>query len=111
MVKRRFPRPKDFISLIGFRWPNLNRKEVRLSKVTNLWDLRELASKRTPRSVFDYTDGASGSEASLNRAREVFSKVEFSPRVLRDVTHVDTSVDILGQKNALPFLPLIRYLP
>jgi len=103
MVKRRFPRPKEVISLIGFRWPNLNRKQVRLSKATNLWDLREQASKRTPRSVFDYTDGASGSEASLNRAREVFSKVEFSPRVLRDVTNVDTSVDILGQKNSLPF--------
>ena len=92
MVKRRFPRPLEVISLIGFRWPNLNRKQVRLNKATNIWDIREIASKRTPRSVFDYTDGASGSEASLNRARETFNNVEFSPRVLRDVTNVDTSV-------------------
>ena len=103
MVKRRLPRPLEVISLIGFRWPNLNRKQVKLNKATNIWDIRELASKRTPRSVFDYTDGASGSEASLNRARETFNNVEFSPRVLRDVTNVDTSVDILGKKNALPF--------
>jgi L-lactate dehydrogenase (cytochrome) len=103
MVKRRLPRPLEVISLIGFRWPNLNRKLVKLNQATNLWDIRELALKRTPRSVFDYTDGASGSEASLNRARETFNNVEFSPRVLRDVTNVDTSVQILGKKNALPF--------
>ncbi|MEY3515712.1 MAG: hypothetical protein RLY38_864, partial [Actinomycetota bacterium] len=92
MVKRRLPRPLEVISLIGFRWPSLNRKQVKLNQAVNIWDIRELASKRTPRSVFDYTDGASGSEASLNRARETFNNVEFSPRVLRDVTNVDTSV-------------------
>jgi len=103
MVKRRVPRPLEVISLIGFRKPSFNRKQISLNKVTNLWDMRNLALKRTPRSVFDYTDGASGSEASLNRTRETFQKVEFSPRVLRDVTNVDTSVNILGKKNALPF--------
>ncbi len=79
MVKRRLPRPLEVISLIGFRWPSFNRKQVKLNKATNIWDIRELALKRTPRSVFDYTDGASGSEASLNRARETFNNVEFSP--------------------------------
>ncbi len=103
MVKRRVPRPLEVISLIGFRKPSFNRKQISLNKVTNLWDMRNLALKRTPKSVFDYTDGASGSEASLNRTRETFQKVEFSPRVLRDVTNVDTSVNILGKKNALPF--------
>jgi len=42
MVKRRFPRPLEVISLIGFRWPNLNRKEVRLNKATNLLHPKEL---------------------------------------------------------------------
>jgi hypothetical protein len=43
MVKRRLPRPLEVISLIGFRWPNLNRKLVKLNQATNLWDIRELA--------------------------------------------------------------------
>jgi L-lactate dehydrogenase (cytochrome) len=76
---------------------------VRLAKAANLEDIREIAKKRTPKAVFDYTDGAAGTEASLNRAKEVFNSVEFSPRVLRDVTNIDTAIDLLGKPNSLPF--------
>lgn len=103
MTKRRFPRPSEIFPLIGFSLPSLKRNEVRLAKTADLEDIRKLAKKRTPRAVFDYTDGAAGSESSLNRAREVFNSVEFSPRVLRDVTNIDTSIDLLGKPNALPF--------
>lgn len=103
MTKRRFPRPAEIIPLIGFSLPSLKRNEARLAKTADLQDIRKLARKRTPRAVFDYTDGAAGSEASLNRAREVFDSVEFSPRVLRDVTNIDTSIDLLGKPNSLPF--------
>ena len=103
MTKRRLPRPSEILPLIGFSLPSLKRNEVRLAKTANLEDVRKLARKRTPRAVFDYTDGAAGSEASLNRAREVFNSVEFSPRVLRDVTNIDTSIDLLGKPNSLPF--------
>lgn len=103
MTKRRFPRPSEILPLIGFSLPSLKRNEVRLAKTADLEDIRKLAQKRTPRAVFDYTDGAAGSESSLNRAREVFNSVEFSPRVLRDVTKIDTSIDLLGKPNSLPF--------
>ena len=103
MTKRRFPRPSEIIPLIGFSFPSFKRNEARLAKTADLQDIRKLALKRTPRAVFDYTDGAAGSESSLNRAREVFDSVEFSPRVLRDVTNIDTSIDLLGKPNSLPF--------
>jgi L-lactate dehydrogenase (cytochrome) len=103
MIKRRLPRPKEILPLIGFSLPSLKRNQVRLAKAANLEDIRKIARKRTPRAVFDYTDGAAGTESSLNRAREVFDSVEFSPRVLRDVTTVDTSIDLLGKTNSLPF--------
>jgi L-lactate dehydrogenase (cytochrome) len=103
MTKRRFPRPKEILPLIGFSFPSFKRTQVRLAKAADLSDIRKIARKRTPRAVFDYTDGAAGSESSLNRAREVFDSVEFSPRVLRDVTEIDTSIDLLGKPNALPF--------
>ena len=103
MTKRRFPRPSEIIPLIGFSLPSFKRNEARLAKTADLQDIRKLALKRTPRAVFDYTDGAAGSESSLNRAREVFDSVEFSPRVLRDVTNIDTSIDLLGKPNSLPF--------
>jgi L-lactate dehydrogenase (cytochrome) len=59
--------------------------------------------RRVPRSVFDYTDGAAGSELTLRRSVEAYSRVEFTPRVLRDVSEVDCSVEMLGQRSTLPF--------
>lgn len=54
--------------------------------------------------MFDYTDGAAGSEATLDRSRDAYTRVEFSPRVLRDVSSVDTEVEMLGVRSALPFV-------
>jgi len=53
--------------------------------------------------AFDYTEGAAEGEVSLARARQAFEDVEFHPRVLRDVSIVDTSVEVLGGRSALPF--------
>jgi len=64
-----------------------------------------MARRRVPRAVFDYTDGAAGvDEASLRRARAVFARVEFQPRVLSDVSRVDTSTSILGERAELPLV-------
>src|SRR6185436_10298565 len=57
----------------------------------------------TPRAAFDYTDGAADGEVSLSRARQAFADVEFHPSVLRDVSNVDTSRIVLGERTALPF--------
>jgi L-lactate dehydrogenase (cytochrome) len=54
--------------------------------------------------VFDYTDGAAETESSLRRARDAFARVEFVPRVLRDVSSVDLSTTILGRPAALPLV-------
>ena len=54
--------------------------------------------------MFDYTDGGSEGEITLRRATEAFERVEFSPRVLRDVSTVDTSTLILGQRSELPLV-------
>ena len=62
-----------------------------------------MARRRVPVPVFDYVDGAAGSESTLRRSREAFARVEFAPRVLRDVHDVDISTVMLGQRAALPF--------
>lgn len=55
-----------------------------------------MAKRRVPPSVFDYSDGAAGSESSLVRSRDAYARVEFMPRVLRNVADVDVSVEMLG---------------
>ena len=37
--------------------------------------------RKTPRAVFDYTDGAGGEEISLNRSRQAYRELEFHPHV------------------------------
>jgi L-lactate dehydrogenase (cytochrome) len=78
--------------------------ERRLASAATIWDLRSIAKRHVPRAVFDYTDGAAESEASLRRSREAFARVEFVPSVLRDVSEVDTSTTILGRPSAMPLV-------
>ena len=79
-------------------------RQRRLARASSIRDLRQIARRRTPRSVFDYVDGAAESEASLARARRVYADIEFQPRVLRDVSGVDPSATLLGQASTLPLI-------
>lgn len=88
--------------LLRFRKPILNPRKRALSKALTIYDLREIAKKRTPRGPFDYTDGAADQEISLRRARSTFEQIEFQPYVLRDVSKADLSTDLLGRKMNLP---------
>ncbi len=101
--KRRFPSPRDLAPLVHFKKFDPNARRRRLAKAHTIADLRAIAKQRTPRGAFDYTDGAAEAELSLGRARQAFLDIEFHPAILRDVSSVDTSVDILGGPSALPF--------
>jgi L-lactate dehydrogenase (cytochrome)/glycolate oxidase len=101
-VKRRFPGVKELAGLMRFRKPIFNGRKRRLSRALTIYDLRDIAKRRTPKAPFDYTDGGADSESSLIRARSTFERVEFQPRILRDVSVVDTSVKMLGQTMSMP---------
>ncbi len=103
MIKRRIPSIKDIFSQIGSPNRNQSALERKLSYCADIWDIRALAKKKVPPLVFDYTDGAAGCELSLKRSRDAYARVEFMPKVLRDVSQIDLSVDILGTKSALPY--------
>ena len=103
MTQRRLPRPSEILPLIGMPDRTQSHLQRRLERCASVADVRLLAKRRVPPSVFDYTDGAAGSEASLRRSRNAYSRVEFTPRVLRNVADIDTSVEMLGRRSALPF--------
>ena len=102
MGKRQFPRWSDLKPIIGFKSPFSRTSEV--SRAVTISQLRSIGKAKTPRAVFDYTDGAAGEELSYGRAYEAFRQLEFHPRVLRDVSTVDTSITIFGASSALPFI-------
>jgi L-lactate dehydrogenase (cytochrome) len=100
---RRLRRPSELLPLIGMPDQSRSRLQRRLDRCASVWDVRALAHRRVPRAVFDYVDGAAMSESSLARSRAAYRRVEFTPRVLRDVSEVDLSIDLLGQRSDLPF--------
>lgn len=102
--KRRIPRPADFAEYLKFKPLERDSITRRLAGAHTVEDLARLARRRTPTSVFDYVAGAAEAEISLARAREAFSRVEFQPHVLRDVSAVDLTTSILGKESALPLI-------
>ncbi|HEY7736704.1 MAG TPA: alpha-hydroxy acid oxidase [Candidatus Limnocylindrales bacterium] len=103
-IRRRLPRWRDLRPYLRTGPIRLSPVERRLASAATVWDLRSVARRHVPRAVFDYTDGAAESETSLRRSREAYSRVEFQPSVLRDVSAVDTSAMILGRQAALPLV-------
>jgi L-lactate dehydrogenase (cytochrome) len=104
MVKRQVPRLGELLELMKFRKPELNARRRRLNAALTIGDLRTIAKRRTPKAAFDYTDGSAEDEISLDRARQAFLDIEFSPSILRGLPDVvDTSCQIFGGPSALPF--------
>lgn len=71
-------------------------------KAASIGDYRELARRRLPRFLFDYIDGGSYSETTLRRNVSDLQDIALRQRVLRDVSNIDLSTTLFGQKNTLP---------
>jgi len=103
-LKRQFPRWKNIKPLLGWSLPKDPFADRKLKKVVNLAEMRLLSKKRVPKAVFDYVDGGANDELAFIRSQEVYSRVEFRARVLRDVSTIDLTANIVGQKSALPII-------
>lgn len=65
-------------------------------------DFRELARRRLPHFLFEYIDGGSYSETTLRLNVEDLRDIALRQRVLRDVSGLDLSTELFGQKLRLP---------
>lgn len=65
-------------------------------------DYRELARRRLPQFLFEYIDGGSFAEVTLGRNVDDLRNVALRQRVLNDVSQIDLSTTLFGQKMALP---------
>jgi L-lactate dehydrogenase (cytochrome) len=93
-----------FRSTVQFRRLELDPVERRLRTAVNVDDLRRIARRRLPRGVFDYIDGAAEDERSLVYNAAAFTRWEFAPNVLRDVSSIDTSTDLFGTRCSMPIV-------
>ena len=74
------------------------------SKVVNIDDLRRMARRRVPQSVFDYLDGGAESELTLHENCRAFRDVTFRPRGAVSVGDCDLSATVIGHKLSVPFM-------
>ena len=65
-------------------------------------DYRELARRRVPRFLFDYIDGGSYGEVTSRRNVQDLEQVALRQRVLRDVSKLQLSTELFGQKVSMP---------
>jgi (S)-mandelate dehydrogenase len=59
------------------------------SGAVSVADLRRMAQRRVPRSVFDYLDGGAESEITLAENCRAFRDISFRPRGALDRSYVE----------------------
>ncbi len=75
---------------------------LQLQSLHSIAQLRQAARRRLPRGVFDFYDGGAEDEATLADNQAAFRRLRLVPKVLRDVSRVDTVTDLFGSPMNLP---------
>lgn len=68
----------------------------------NIFDFAALAKKKLDPMAWDYLDGGSEDEMALLDNRRAFNDLIIRPRMLVDVSKIDTRVELFGKKIAYP---------
>jgi L-lactate dehydrogenase (cytochrome) len=73
-----------------------------MRRAASIGDYRALARARLPHFLFEYLDGGSYDEVTLRRNVEDLQAVALRQRVLRDVSGINLSTELFGQRWAMP---------
>lgn len=84
--------------------PTKRDRTVESPRVVCIQDLRSIAKRRVPKSVFDYLDGGAEGEVTLRENCRVFEDVTFRPRHAVVEASCSLSTRVLGLDLAVPFL-------
>ena len=67
-------------------------------------ELERFARRVLPPEAFAYLAGGAGSEETMRANRAAFERRRIVPRMLRDVSSRDTSIELFGRRLPFPFL-------
>jgi glycolate oxidase len=67
-------------------------------------EIIQAAHRNLPQDVWDYLSGGAESETTMRRNRMGFDCLALRPRVLVDVSKIDTSTTFLGQRLRIPVM-------
>jgi L-lactate dehydrogenase (cytochrome) len=92
------------LGVFQIRMPEIRLTKRRLARSATVADLRRIARRRLPRGVFDYIDGGAEDELTMRANSTAYRRLTFNPRVLRDMSAVDTSSTLLGKRLSYPMV-------
>ena len=69
-----------------------------------LTDFEPLAKTRMSHMAWEYINGAAADQITYGWNREAYDRIKLKPRVLVDVSRLDTSISLLGQNLDFPIL-------
>ena len=95
---------KTIRSVARFRQPSGSGARKSLARMASIEDLRTTARRRLPAGIFDYIDGGAEDEWTLRANSASFTAWTFSPRVMRDVSQIDTTTSFLGHQLPVPLM-------
>ncbi|GME33172.1 FMN-dependent dehydrogenase family protein [Neofusicoccum parvum] len=79
-----------------------NRSQTFHHKILTIKDLKDEASKKTPPTYRDFFNDGAMDMITLHDNEAAFNRYKILPRVLVDVSSIDTSTTIFGQRVAFP---------
>jgi isopentenyl diphosphate isomerase/L-lactate dehydrogenase-like FMN-dependent dehydrogenase len=80
------------------------RVETFATDFMNLHEIVAKARQNLNQNYWDYIVGGTETETTLRRNRMALDSIAFRPRVLRDVSKVDASVECFGRGHRLPVM-------
>ncbi|MEG1456104.1 MAG: FMN-dependent L-lactate dehydrogenase LldD, partial [Comamonas sp.] len=70
--------------------------------ISSASDYRAAAKRKLPRFLFDYIDGGAYAEHTLRANSSDLAAVALRQRVLKDMSQLDTSIELFGEKLSIP---------
>ncbi|CDK27438.1 unnamed protein product [Kuraishia capsulata CBS 1993] len=74
-----------------------------LNQVYNIADFENIAKQILPKGAWAYYSSGADDEITLRENHYAYHRVFFRPRILVDVSEIDLSTTMLGQKTSAPF--------
>ena len=75
-----------------------------LRSILTLDDFEYEARNYMGHMAYEYVIGGAGSDVTVRENREAFNRIRLNPRVLIDVSHISTKLQLFGREHEFPIL-------
>ncbi|XP_019225148.1 PREDICTED: peroxisomal (S)-2-hydroxy-acid oxidase-like isoform X2 [Nicotiana attenuata] len=75
-----------------------------MENITNVMEYETIAKEKLPKMIYDYYASGAEDQWTLQENRNAFSRILFRPRILVDVSNIDTTTSVLGFKVSMPIM-------